>query len=177
MLTPRTVQAHCTYLDGPDLNLVHKAGTAIAHCPLSNVYFSARPFKLREALQAQVLVGLGTDIAGGYSVDIMSAMRQAVIVSRMRENDRVVAQSSATEKKEDGKESLAINWKEALYLATRGGATALRLPEGTGTFAVGAPFDAQQSGFIHDALYATTLANKSHSQRLRPRSGNWHWST
>jgi len=153
LLTSRTVQAHCTYLDGPDLDLVHKAGTAIAHCPLSNVYFSARPFKLREALQAQVLVGLGTDIAGGYSVDIMSAMRQAVIVSRMRQNDRVVAQSSAMD---DGKESLAINWKEALYLATRGGATALRLPEGTGIFAVGAPFDAQQIN-VYDTTRGTGI--------------------
>lgn len=110
-------------------------------------------------------------------MDIMSAMRQAVIVSRMRENDRAVAQSLATAKKEDGKESLAINWKEALYLATRGGATALSLPEGTGIFAVGAPFDAQQSKLIHDVLNAITLANKPHSKRLRSRSGNWHWST
>jgi len=152
LLTPRTVQAHCTYLSGSDLDLVHKTGTAIAHCPLSNVYFSARPFKLREALRAQVPVGLGTDIAGGYSADIMSAMRQAVIVSRMRENDKVVAKSG----KEDGKESLAINWKEALYIATRGGAIALCLPEGTGIFAVGAPFDAQQIN-IYDAASGTGI--------------------
>ena len=152
LLTPRTVQAHCTYLTESDLDLVHKTGTAIAHCPLSNVYFSARPFKLREALHAQVPVGLGTDIAGGYSADIMSAMRQAVIVSRMRENDKVVAKSG----KEDGKENLAISWNEALYLATRGGAIALRLPEGTGIFAVGAPFDAQQSRF--STLYIPSFA-------------------
>ena len=85
-------------------------------------------------------------------MDIMSAMRQAVIVSRMRENIRVAAES-ATERKED---NLAINWKEALYLATRGGAIALRLPEGTGIFAVGAPFDAQQSRFT--ALYIPSFA-------------------
>ena len=83
-------------------------------------------------------------------MDIMSAMRQAVIVSRMRENDKVVAKSG----EEDGKESLAIDWKEALYIATRGGAIALRLPEGTGIFAIGAPFDAQQSRFT--ALHLPT---------------------
>ena len=57
----------------------------MAHCPLSNAYFSAKPFPLREALQRSVKVGLGTDVAGGYSLDIMDAMRQAVAVSRMRE--------------------------------------------------------------------------------------------
>jgi len=88
-------------------------------------------------LRSGVKVGLGTDIAGGYSVDGMSAMRQAVVVSRMRENERVA-------KGEKRDESLAINWKESLYLATRGGAIALNLPLGTGAFQVGAPFDAQQ---------------------------------
>ncbi|KAK2465760.1 hypothetical protein APHAL10511_002304 [Amanita phalloides] len=149
LLTGRTIQAHCTYLDTSDLNQIHKAGTAVAHCPLSNVYFSARPFKLREALQTQVKVGLGTDVAGGYSVDIMSAMRQAVIVSRMRQNDRAATGRDKKDEDEDTG-SLAVNWKEAVYLATRGGAIALHLPEGAGIFAVGAPFDAQQIN-IHDA--------------------------
>ena len=40
---------------------------------------------------------------------------------------------------------LSIDWKEALYLATRGGAVALDLPAGAGTFVVGSPFDAQCS--------------------------------
>ncbi|KAF8630006.1 hypothetical protein AX15_003155 [Amanita polypyramis BW_CC] len=147
LLTPRTVQAHCTYLASPDLDTIHNAGTAIAHCPLSNVYFSARPFKLREGLQRQLKVGLGTDVAGGYSVDMMSAMRQAVIVSRMRQNERVGT---------GDEESLAINWKEALYLATCGGAVALGLPRGTGTLTVGAPFDAQRID-IYDPASGTGI--------------------
>ena len=107
-------------------------------------------------------VGLGTDIAGGYSIDIMNAMRQVVIVSRMREGARVMAskadrtkrtgeeadaskadQSSSTGENEE--RSLSIDWREALFLATTGGAAALGLPKGVGTFAVGVPFDAQSS--------------------------------
>ncbi|KAI1793385.1 Metallo-dependent hydrolase [Ganoderma leucocontextum] len=147
LLTPRTVQAHCTFLSPSDLSTLANTGAAIAHCPLSNAYFSAEPFRLREALDAGVPVGLGTDIAGGYSIDIMNAMRQAVIVSRMREGTRVMASKAdpastgSTSKNEDG--PLSIDWKEALYLATTGGAAALGLPKGSGTFAVGVPFDAQ----------------------------------
>ncbi|KAG7088285.1 hypothetical protein E1B28_012297 [Marasmius oreades] len=136
LLTPRTVQAHCTFLDSPSLCKIHDQQTTIAHCPLSNAYFSAEPFRLREALNIGVSVGLGTDVAGGYSIDIMNAMRQAVVVSRMREGARTMGNISS-------RVSLAIDWKEALYLATRGGAIGLGLPDGSGMFQVGAPFDAQ----------------------------------
>lgn len=143
LLTPRTIQAHCTFLDVPSFKHVHSCGTAIAHCPLSNSYFSAEPFRLREALDQGVKVGLGTDIAGGYSLDLMSAMRQAVSISRMRQGAKIMA-GHGPARDDDGK-TLAIDWKESLYLATKGGATALGLK--TGAFAVGSPFDAQEGGY------------------------------
>lgn len=142
LLTPHTVQAHCTFLTPADLARLAARRTAVAHCPLSNAYFSALPFPLREALTLGVRVGLGTDIAGGYSADIMNAMRQTVVVARMREGARIV---EAKEEVKEGAESLAVDWRDALYLATRGGALALGLPAASGTFAVGAPFDAQLS--------------------------------
>ena len=77
-------------------------------------------------------------MAGGYSLDMMSAMRQAVIVSRMREGSKVMGMCAETAV--DLK--LSIDWKEALFLATRGGAMALGLQ---GMFGVGLPFDAQES--------------------------------
>ncbi|KAF5315046.1 hypothetical protein D9619_007411 [Psilocybe cf. subviscida] len=144
LLTPRTIQAHCTFLSPTELSLVSERGTAIAHCPLSNAYFSAQPFPLREALGRGAKVGLGTDIAGGYSADIMNAMRQAVAVSRMREGERVMSLPTAQKdqaKEEPEAQKRSIDWKEALFLATRGGALCLGLP---GVFRVGAPFDAQQ---------------------------------
>ncbi|EMD39920.1 hypothetical protein CERSUDRAFT_112165 [Gelatoporia subvermispora B] len=139
LLTSRTVQAHCTFLDSPSLEKMHKNGAAVAHCPLSNCYFSSKPFPLREALQRGVKVGLGTDIAGGYSIDIMNAMRHAVSSSRVREGARLTSEEADVEQ---GNTPLSIDWKEALYLATRGGAHALGLHGGA--FSVGAPFDAQQ---------------------------------
>ncbi|KAF8073438.1 hypothetical protein FPV67DRAFT_1477835 [Lyophyllum atratum] len=142
LLTPNTVQAHCTFLDAPALTRVARSGTAVAHCPLSNAYFSAAPFRLREALSAGVRVGLGTDVAGGYSldVDMMSAMRQAVVVSRMREGARRLECAGD----EEGGGSVAVDWKEVLYLATQGGMEALGLDHGSGMFKVGSVFDAQE---------------------------------
>lgn len=139
LLNDRTVQAHCTFLRPDELQRMAARGSKIAHCPLSNAYFSAKPFPLREALQAGVEVGLGSDCAGGYSLDIMHAMRNAVATSRIREGERVLqAQSDAV-----NVAPISIDWKEALYLSTRGGAVALGLS--SGVFEPGAPFDAQAS--------------------------------
>ena len=133
------MQAHCTYLEDVDLTRVFTEGTSIAHCPLSNCYFSALPFPLREALNKNIKVGLGSDIAGGYSLDMMVSMRTAVLVSRLRDN-------LATEQNSGSASNpLSITWKESLFLATAGGARALGRPDGWGTFAIGAPFDCQQS--------------------------------
>jgi guanine deaminase len=55
-----------------------------------------------------------------------------VAVSRIRDGTRKLS---------GGERSLAIDWKDALYLATKGGATALGLA--CGVFQAGAPFDAQ----------------------------------
>lgn len=146
LLTQRVIQAHCTYLTPPDLQRLVNSGTSIAHCPLSNIYFSSKPFPLREALDMGVKVGLGTDVAGGYSLDIMNVMRNAVAVSRMREGSRVSKDNGG---QGTGGKSLAITWIEALYLATRGGAIALGGSwTNLGSFRVGTPFDAQQSKFL-----------------------------
>ncbi|KAH8114374.1 hypothetical protein DFH11DRAFT_1766669 [Phellopilus nigrolimitatus] len=152
LLNSRTIQAHCTFLGEPSLARLAARGTAVAHCPLSNAYFSAKPFPLREALAAGVHVGLGTDVAGGYSIDLMNAMRNTVLVSRMREGARSEAEQGANQaglnsgggtNEQDNDGSVNVNWKEALFLATRGGAVALGLSVGAGAFEVSAPFDAQ----------------------------------
>ncbi|KAH9049915.1 Metallo-dependent hydrolase [Lactarius hengduanensis] len=150
LLTPRTIQAHCTYLTPEEFSRLAQQGTAIAHCPLSNAYFSGRQLALREALNRGVRVGLGTDIAGGYSVDIMGAMRWTVGMSRISEGARLeqsgcqaTASGDQVAKAEFDSSDISVNWKEALYLETRGGALALGL--GGGVFKIGPPFDAQQS--------------------------------
>ena len=137
---------HCTFLTSSQLTRVESHGTAIAHCPLSNAYFSAEPFHLREALQQGIKVGLGTDVAGGYSLDIMNAMRHSVAVSRMREGSRNIVQSNdQTSQHNTTDANLAIDWREALSFATQGGILTLGLPLGTGVFTVGSSFDAHQS--------------------------------
>jgi guanine deaminase len=104
-------------------------------------------------LDRGVRVGLGTDVAGGYSIDIMGAMRWAVGVARLSEGarlERSERQASGSSGSGDQEANavidtrgMTVDWKEALYLGTRGGAVALDLD--SGVFKRGSPFDAQQS--------------------------------
>lgn len=94
---------------------------------------------LREALSAGVKVGLGSDISGGYELGIQQSMKWAVAVSRSREGHRKREQEATSAEK-----SLGITWKEAIYLATLGGAQAMGMDDLVGNFEVGKAFDAQQ---------------------------------
>ena len=102
-----------------ELRALAAKGTAIAHCPLSNFYFADVLLRVRHCIDLGVLVGLGTDVAGGYSPSMLSAIRNAVITSKALRM-QTLASSEASMADAD-----LIDWKEAFYLATMGGAAAL----------------------------------------------------
>lgn len=130
--------AHCTHSTPSTLSLLSTTGTSISHCPLSNLYFSPeRSLPLREALTAGVKVGLGSDVSGGYQVGVGEGMKWAVAVSRAREGAR------ASRAQGEQEESLAISWKESLFLATLGGAQAMGMGHLVGSFERGKQLDAQ----------------------------------
>jgi guanine deaminase len=136
LLSRRTVLAHGNFVDDADAAVIGERGAGIAHCPLSNVYFSDAIFPLRRILEAGVNVGLGTDIAGGASPSVLENARQAVISSRLLEAG-VDARLQRTERR---RPHSRIDAPTAFWLATSGGGIALDLP--VGRFAPGYQFDA-----------------------------------
>ncbi|GFR42051.1 hypothetical protein Agub_g2867, partial [Astrephomene gubernaculifera] len=140
LLTPRTVMAHGTLLSDQDLRHLASRGTAVSHCPLSNFFFGDACFRVNHALSLGVKVGLGTDVAGGISPSMLTAQRMAVVNSRCLRAHKL-AQSGGTTVTAD-MEVDVLGWREALWLATVGGAQALDLSHAVGTFAEGKEFDA-----------------------------------
>jgi guanine deaminase len=137
LLTRRTVLAHSNFVDSGDMDTIAAAGAAVAHCPLSNVYFANAVFPLREALDRGVHVGLGTDISGGPGPSVFNAARNAVAVSRVREDGTDTSVPAA----QRGISGARISSIEAFWMATTGGGIALDLP--IGVLDPGYSFDAQ----------------------------------
>jgi guanine deaminase len=136
LLSRRTILAHGNFIGGDDIARIVKAGAGIAHCPLSNVYFSDAVFPLRRMLERGVHVGMGTDIAGGASPSILENARQAVTASRMLES----GVDPTLDRRQRRLESSRIDALTAFWLATTAGGVALDLP--IGLFQEGYQFDA-----------------------------------
>jgi guanine deaminase len=136
LLSRRTVLAHGNFVSDADIVLIRQTGSGIAHCPLSNVYFSNAVLPVRKLLEADVHVGLGTDIAGGASPSIFDSARQAVAASRSLET----GVDPAIPANRRGCPDSRITAVQAFWLATAGGGIALDLP--IGQFVEGYQFDA-----------------------------------
>jgi guanine deaminase len=136
LLSRRTILAHGNFISDADVTTILEHGAGVAHCPLSNVYFSDAVFPVRRMLHKGVHVGLGTDISGGASPSILENARQAVIASRMLESGVDTTQVRAERQSPDSR----IDAPTAFWLATAGGGIALDLP--LGLFKPGYQFDA-----------------------------------
>jgi cytosine/adenosine deaminase-related metal-dependent hydrolase len=83
LLGPRTVAAHCVYVEDGDLSLLRDSGTTVAHCPLtfarSGVTVSFDRFH-----RQRVRVGVGTD---AYSFDYLAELRAAGFVAKLTSGD------------------------------------------------------------------------------------------
>jgi cytosine/adenosine deaminase-related metal-dependent hydrolase len=100
--------AHCVHLDDDDVGRFALAGTGVAHCPTSNLRLGAGVAPVRRMLDGGVPVGLGVDgSASNERGDLSLEVRQALLVARGREGPA------------------ALTAREALRLATRGGAEVL----------------------------------------------------
>ncbi|TGZ78841.1 Metallo-dependent hydrolase [Ascodesmis nigricans] len=151
LLTPRTILAHCCHLTDPEAKILGQLGTSIASCPTSNLLFAQAVLPVRRFQERfNVNIALGTDIAGGHSISMLSAIRQAGLVSRvhgfrmMSEHDRSVRIPEMHEEEQYdrlAREGEVVDWVRALYMATTGGAVAAGW-EKVGVFEVGMRWDA-----------------------------------
>jgi cytosine/adenosine deaminase-related metal-dependent hydrolase len=100
--------AHCVHVDDSDIGKFATSGTGVAHCPTSNLRLGAGVAPVRQLLDAGVRVGLGVDgSASNERGDLLFEVRQALLVARGRDGPT------------------ALTAREALRLATRGGAAIL----------------------------------------------------
>uniref|UniRef100_A0A3Q2DZC9 Guanine deaminase n=1 Tax=Cyprinodon variegatus TaxID=28743 RepID=A0A3Q2DZC9_CYPVA len=128
LLTDKTVMAHGCHLSDEELALFRETGAALSHCPNSNISLCSGVLDVRNVLNHKVKLGLGTDVAGGYSSSMLDAVRRAL------DSSKVLTIQDPKHK--------TLTFEEVFRLATLGGSQALSLDEQTGNFEVGKDFDA-----------------------------------
>jgi len=124
ILTPRTIAAHCCWLDDAECSLLGKRGVSAAHNPVSNMKLAtnrAMPYTALKAAGANPC--LGTDgCASNNNLDMFEEMKVAALLQKFYWNNPTVLPAP-----------------EALTMASANGAKALGFP--TGRLVPGAPAD------------------------------------
>ena len=121
ILGDRTLAIHAIESDTADVGRLAATGTAVAHCPKSNLKLGHGIAPVEELLGAGVVVGLGTDsVASNNAVDMFEEMRTAAFLQRSRTGN-----------------PSAIGAAAALEMATLGGARSLGLDRHLGSIEPG----------------------------------------
>ena len=131
-----TIMAHCIYCPEEEDVLMKQNHVFIAHCPTSNENVIAGISPAARYLRQGYEIGLGSDVAGGHTLDLFAVMASAVQVSKLRW--RYVDQSEKP-----------LTIPETLYMATAGGG---RFFGKVGLF---------EEGYAFDAVVIDDSANKN----------------
>lgn len=103
----KTMMAHCIHLSDRELELMKSRKILAAHCPNSNINLSSGLMNAKKYLDMGITVGLGSDIAGGNTLNPF-------------ENIKAALQTSQTLWIQ-GKQEQKLKPSEAFYMATAGG--------------------------------------------------------
>lgn len=109
LLGERFYYAHCVHLEDEEVKLMAETKTAVAHCPISNMFLNSGVCKIPQLMKVNARVGLGVDgAASSNSSNMLQEIRSAYLVNRLTWGDQ------------------AASAEDILYLATVGGARVLR---------------------------------------------------
>jgi 5-methylthioadenosine/S-adenosylhomocysteine deaminase len=121
LLSERTVVAHCVWLDDAEIELLARTGTAVVHCPCSNMKLSSGAARIGALRTAGVTVGLGSDgEKENNNLDLLEEMKFASLLQKVSTLDPTTGDP----------------W-DVLAMATIDGATALGLGKATGSLEPG----------------------------------------
>jgi len=121
-LAPHTSLIHSVWLTPDDIKLIAASGASIQHNPNSNLKLGSGLMPMRQLLDGNVNVSLGTDGCGSLeTTDMLRVLSNTALIHKLRGDDY----------------KQWIGAQEAFYAATKGGAKALGLENKIGTLAPG----------------------------------------
>ncbi|GAA5811507.1 hypothetical protein MFLAVUS_004944 [Mucor flavus] len=135
LLNERSYMAHCVHMTDDEIKMLADRKTGIAHCANSNFSLHSGVCDVRRFLKQGVKVGLGTDVAGGFSASMLDAVRSTFFASK---TIKIMHRDGPLK----DKDYAPLTPAELLYLATLGGAEVLGLKDQIGNFEKNKAFDA-----------------------------------
>jgi 5-methylthioadenosine/S-adenosylhomocysteine deaminase len=121
ILGPRTVIAHCVWLDDREIALLAETGTSVAHCPCSNMKLASGAARVGDMRRAGIAVALGSDgEKENNNLDLLEEMKFASLLQKVTTLDPTTGDP----------------W-DVLAMATLEGARALGLADVTGSLEAG----------------------------------------
>jgi len=142
----RSMFAHSIWIDDEDRCCMAARGAAMSFCPTSNLFLGSGLFDLGRARDFGLRVGLGSDVGAGTSFSMLQTLNEAYKVLQLA--------------------GQTLTPEAGFYLATLGGARALRLDAYIGNFLPG-----READFVVLDPCATKLleARMSHATTLTER--------
>ncbi len=120
------IMAHCVHCPDGEIDLMKERGVFVAHCPQSNTALASGIAPVRRYLDRGLKIGLGSDVAGGFTLSMFRMIVDAIQCSKLLW--RLDADSPAP-----------LSFEETFFLATVGGGSFFGK---AGSFEPGYEFDA-----------------------------------
>jgi len=143
LLGPRSVLGHGIWLSERERAVIRETGSAIAHCPTSNLFVGSGLFDMETATKPdeRMLVGLASDVGGGTSLSMFATMRSAYEIAQLQD--------------------YSLHPLQAYYLATLGSAKSLYIDDKVGNLAPGLEADMVVVDLRSTPLIAHRMAHAS----------------
>jgi len=121
LVGPGALMGHTIHLEPRERDLLRETGTTAVHCPTSNAFIGSGLFEAARLRAGGVGVALGADVGGGSTFSMLHTMAAAYEIGQLAGG--------------------VLHPAQLLWLATAGGARALRLEGRIGRLQAGAAAD------------------------------------
>jgi 5-methylthioadenosine/S-adenosylhomocysteine deaminase len=120
ILETRLLAAHCVHINEEEMYSLKEAGAGVAHCPSSNLKLASGIAQVGTMLEMGLKVGVGTDgPASNNDLDMFEEARLAALLAKTASKDPTILPA-----------------RQAVELATMGGARAVHLEQLTGSLEI-----------------------------------------
>jgi len=91
ILGPKTILAHCVWVEPSELEILASTKTSVAHCPVSNLKLASGIAPIHQMQSAGITVGIGTDgVKENNNLDLMEEMKYVPLLQKVKHLDATI---------------------------------------------------------------------------------------